>query len=373
MDVSITHHAPAVRAEPEQLAADVQAFRDAELVRTLIDAVPDTFLILNEHRQAVFANQAILAITGLTDVEVLMGMRIGEIFDCVHSDDEPNGCGTTEFCQTCGAVNAILAGLRNKHAVRECRILRHDGDALDLRVYATPLEVMGRQFVLFSLLDISDEKRRRVLERVFFHDVLNTASGLNGVSELLADASPDDYAELVPMVVSLSERLLDEIQAQRELSAAEVGELSVRATDVDGAALVADIARWYSKQAIAEGRQIAVEGSEALLHTDPVLVERVVGNLVKNALEASTAGQVVTVRCRTEGDLVAFEVHNEEPMPREVQLQIFQRSFSTKGRDRGIGTFSIKLLTERYLAGSVGFTSNDESGTTFTVRIPAVA
>jgi sensor histidine kinase regulating citrate/malate metabolism len=58
-------------------------------------------------------------------------------------------------------------------------------------------------------------------------------------------------------------------------------------------------------------------------------------------------------------------------MPREVQLQVFQRSFSTKARSgRGIGTYSIKLFVERYLKGTVGFTSDEPGGTTFTVTLP---
>jgi sensor histidine kinase regulating citrate/malate metabolism len=49
---------------------------------------------------------------------------------------------------------------------------------------------------------------------------------------------------------------------------------------------------------------------------------------------------------------------------------IFQRSFSTKGFGRGLGTYSIRLLTERYLKGSVSFTSSALSGTIFRVRYP---
>ena len=52
-------------------------------------------------------------------------------------------------------------------------------------------------------------------------------------------------------------------------------------------------------------------------------------------------------------------------MPRSAQLQIFQRSFSSKGDGRGLGTYSVKLLTERYLGGSVAFDSTLEQGTTF--------
>jgi sensor histidine kinase regulating citrate/malate metabolism len=52
-------------------------------------------------------------------------------------------------------------------------------------------------------------------------------------------------------------------------------------------------------------------------------------------------------------------------MPRAVQLQIFQRSFSTKGNGRGLGTYSMKLLSERYLNGRVTFKSSSRDGTVF--------
>jgi sensor histidine kinase regulating citrate/malate metabolism len=92
--------------------------------------------------------------------------------------------------------------------------------------------------------------------------------------------------------------------------------------------------------------------------------------MVKNALEASDSGQTVTLSCGVEGNCVWFEVHNPAFMPRNVQLQIFQRSFSTKGDGRGLGTYSIKLLTEQYLGGSVSFASSPEAGTAFRVFYP---
>jgi signal transduction histidine kinase len=59
-------------------------------------------------------------------------------------------------------------------------------------------------------------------------------------------------------------------------------------------------------------------------------------------------------------------------MSEEVQHQLFQRSFSTKGvTGRGIGTYSVKLLTEAYLHGTVEFRSTVADGTTFIVRLPA--
>jgi sensor histidine kinase regulating citrate/malate metabolism len=50
-------------------------------------------------------------------------------------------------------------------------------------------------------------------------------------------------------------------------------------------------------------------------------------------------------------------------------MQLFQRSFSTKGTGRGIGTYSMKLFGEKYLEGRVDFESTRENGTTFFIEI----
>ena len=97
--------------------------------------------------------------------------------------------------------------------------------------------------------------------------------------------------------------------------------------------------------------------------------------MVTNALEATPGGGRVRVWAeRLDGDprwACAFHVRNGTAIPRAIALRIFQRSFSTKARKgRGIGTYSMKLLGERYLGGEVGFTTG-EGGTTFTLRLPA--
>ena len=63
-------------------------------------------------------------------------------------------------------------------------------------------------------------------------------------------------------------------------------------------------------------------------------------------------------------------MHNPSVMPRDIQLQVFQRSFSTKGSGRGLGTYSVRLFTEKYLGGSISFRSAEGEGTTFRVTLP---
>ena len=56
-------------------------------------------------------------------------------------------------------------------------------------------------------------------------------------------------------------------------------------------------------------------------------------------------------------------------MPDIIQLQVFKRSFSTKAKDRGLGTYSVRLLTTKYLKGKVSFISNEPDGTIFYVEL----
>ncbi|MBY9021718.1 MAG: histidine kinase, partial [Candidatus Lokiarchaeota archaeon] len=77
----------------------------------------------------------------------------------------------------------------------------------------------------------------------------------------------------------------------------------------------------------------------------------------------------ITIGCKVDGEKINYWVHNPGFIPQNIQLQIFNRSFSTKGHGRGLGTYSMKLLSS-FLKGTVTFTTSEENGTTFNVTIP---
>ena len=116
--------------------------------------------------------------------------------------------------------------------------------------------------------------------------------------------------------------------------------------------------------------EIAADTVATEFFTDQRLLHRILINMTKNAIEASPAEAVVRIGCEQDGNDLEFWAHNQSCMPEQVQRQIFQRSFSTKGPGRGLGTYSIQLLGERYLKGRVSFTSSPEKGTTFRFRCP---
>ena len=128
----------------------------------------------------------------------------------------------------------------------------------------------------------------------------------------------------------------------------------------------------YRRHQAAKGKkiEIAADCEHSAFLSDHTLLLRVLGNMLKNALEASSPGEKVTLGARNDGDQVELRVNNPTSMPRDVQLQVFKRSFSTKGSGRGIGTYSMRLLASRYLGGTVDFTTGEAAGPTFRVRLP---
>lgn len=374
-----TYFAPAERASETKIKSDFESLEKSEYIRTIINALPEVVAILNKERQIVFGNEALLNFLGIVDKETFLGLRPGEAIKCVNSGLTESGCGTSEKCKYCGAVNAIMESQMTMEKVtKECRITSNkDGkqEFLDLRITSSPFMFKDTYYSILSIDDISDAKRRKMLEKIFFHDVINIAGGLKGITDILVATSTNNYAneEYIRLVNKMGGELLEEIMSQRALTYAEKGELQPEVTNVSSVQMLKETVYYLSHHSNAQAKNIFIDDDAAsvIILTPEVLLKRVLINMLKNALEASNKGEDVRLNCKTDGnDFVIFTVHNNAYMPENVQAQIFQRSFSTKGEGHGLGTYSMKLLTERYLNGKVGFTSSPEKGTEFFVRIP---
>lgn len=362
---------PLELAPPGEVQAMHQRLIGTPMLVETLDALPGIVLLLNAYRQAVFTNRAALRRLGFANRLDVVGRRAGELMGCAHADD--NACGSTEFCRYCGAGHAMASALRGEAAEHECRIMPAVvGGDLDLRVTAQPFVAGEDELLLLSVTDIADEKRREALEAIFFHDVLNTAGGIRGLTQLMKTVPADEQPPMQDALATLSETLVEEIALQRDLTQAEQGELAVAPELLEAHRVLETVAAHYSGHPVAAGKDIVVEPAAAPIAfvADPTIVGRVLGNMVKNALEAVAIGQTIRLRASGDGDKVRLEVWNSGVMPQSAQRQVFERSFSTKGAARGLGTYGMRLLTERYLGGRVWFESDREHDTRFIVEMP---
>ncbi len=336
--------------------------------------VPDPVLVLNACRQIVFANAAAAKIVRACVRQEPYGLRPGEALSCEHAFANACGCGTSSFCASCGAVRAILSSLKGVEDVQECRFTQTGtGDAFLFMVYTYPYEINGERYSVFILKDVTEARRVQILERVFFHDVRNTLTALFGWSDILKGVSGlTEAQEAGRMVTQLSGELIDEVASQEQLISASSNVLAVKSEEIDSLRLLGEVIELYRRHRVAEGREVVIaSGAERLVFkSDSSLLKRVLGNMARNALEAVARGETVTLGCRRAGDEIEFRVHNPGVIAPDVRPNIFKWSFSTKGKDRGLGTYGMRLLSERYLSGRVSFTSSPEGGTVFTASYP---
>ena len=366
-----TYAAPPERLAPPLIEAAVKRFSDLGMLQSVLDMLPECVIILNGERQILFGNSATKQLAADLGHAQFTGLRVGELLSCRNLAAAPSGCGTSMGCRTCGALHASLMALHGRELTTECLVTSRDGHHYELQLTASPFPWQGEEYALIMLGDISAEKRREMLERVFFHDVLNTAGGVSGLLSVVAD-DPSLYPAMKDDLVTSSEMLVNEIKSQQQILSAESGKLETQPVRLSADRLLHEVRQVYQHHPVAEGKvlELELDGAAFELTSDPALLQRVLGNMVKNALEASTPGATVRLGGARAGSGCEFWCRNEGVIPEEIQRQLFQRSFSTKGTGRGIGTYSIKLFGEQYLGGRVGFTSTAEAGTRFFIWLP---
>lgn len=373
MATTQTQFAPAARDDTKAVGRQAGDVAAVKMLTQLLGVVPEILLVLNDKRQIVFFNQHLLRFLDCDDPKQVYGARPGEALKCIHSTETDGGCGTTASCRHCGMVLGILSSLEGKEAVQECRITRSQrGEALNLRIKSTPINVNGRLYVVLSAADISPEKRRESLEQVLFKEIGAVSAEIQERAADLRTASREQTTAIGGTLYQLSEQLTEGLNEHRLLTAAERDELYIRPAPFYSEELLRELVELYGDHEIAEDRALVVSADtkDAYMTSDRTLLKTVLAHMIRNALEACAPKEKVTVHTSPRDDRIEFRVHNPNPMPEAVRAQVFQRAFTTKGTGRGLGTYTMRLYSEKYLQGTVKLASTERVGTVFLASYP---
>lgn len=187
----------------------------------------------------------------------------------------------------------------------------------------------------------------------------------SGVSSLRAiEQSCKEMADLVS-------RVLDVHQA-----ADAVGQLTLQSQDLRP--LIVKVTQAHDARARAKGITLTAETGPAVsaMH-DPPALERVLDNLVSNALKFSPQGGRVEVRVRHDGPMAAIAVSDTGPGIAEAERPLLFRKFArlrpkpTAGENSsGLGLYITKQLVDA-MGGSIAVSGGPGQGATFTVSLPA--
>lgn len=366
------------RSGPEELEQELALASSNPVIDGVLKTVGGLLAVLNRKRQVVAVNDFFLRRLGIDSTDKAFGLRLGEVVGCVHAGDEPAGCGTTKYCSSCGAAIAMVTSLKtNQPTQRMCAVEIGHGDRksdLYLNVRAVPLDCEGERFLLLFLQDITREQQWASEERVFFHDLKNVLSGLQGAADLLTMGSPDMARQCGPLIRKMVHRLNTEVEMQKMLSLSEEHTYTPSLEDVSVSGILLDIQEEFASNPVARDKKFFItSGTTPLyLRTDNCVLLRVLLNMLINAFEAAEPDEEVRLGAEMDGEnRIRFTVWNRQVIPEAVQLRIFQRNFSTKtGEGRGLGTWSMKFFGEKFLGGQVGFTSSEPDGTLFFLILP---
>jgi len=345
---------------------------ETPLLQVALDALGGFVLVLNPSRQVLAASPELTEHLGLQDAGPALGLRPGEVFGCLHAAEGHDGCQTSPHCPECGAFVAMNQAIALQEPVTgECHLeCRRNGrfTLREFRIKATPLTLEDESFLVVVLHDISEHRRKTLLERAFLHDLANTLQGLQAA---LARESQPMAAR---RVLDLTHRLGEELQNHRLIMEVEEGRMAPRHQALHTSEVLGTLATHFQAHPAGRDRRLLLEDHvPSTLQTDPVLLHRVLANMVLNAMEASAQGG--TVLLWTSGGLgqVTFHVHNDQSIDPAVAHLLFRKAVSTKrGTGRGLGTYAMRLIGEELLGGKVGFQTGIKEGTTFYISLPTI-
>jgi PAS domain S-box-containing protein len=277
------------------------------------------------------------------------------------------------------------------------------GKLLDVLTSAVTIELDGIPCVLGMGVDITHikqaERERRERERIAVelrkerelgeikrrfmttaaHEFRTPLSIILASSELLElyrermspESLSSNFATIRAQVMALGAMLDD----MRTILDVEAGSVEFDPAPCDLARLCREIVgEMQSLQAAKHTLVFSSEGDLAGISVDRDLFERIVKNLVSNAIKFSPVGSEVRVSVSRRGDRVTLTVSDQGMgIPLKDQARIFDSSFRAENAINipGIG-LGLKIVQEyvRLHNGTITFTSEEEKGTTLTVTLP---
>jgi len=255
-----------------------------------------------------------------------------------------------------------------------------DEDAAFLELVAAHGAVAIENAQAYRMLEELDREKSRFV-RIATHELRSPIS----VTESLLTALAGGYiGELKPEHLSVIQRAIKRVQALQslvnDLLDLASGKVEMKTAERRRVALntvAADVCDRLQARAASKGIELTLDApaDDLEIEADPADVDRLLINLVGNAVKYTTAG-TVRVTLAPDGDRAKAVIADtgigipEESLPK--LFQEFHRARNAKALEEagtGLGLAIVKDLVDRY-AGTIGVQSREGQGTTFTVTLP---
>lgn len=380
----------------EREAASAVMLAEVEHSRLLIESAYDAFVSIDEDGRVIGWNTAAEQTFGWAQDEAI-GRSLAEMI-IPHKHRDAHQAGIRRFMET--GEGPIL------NTRLELTALRRDGEEFPVELAVWALESGKQQTFCAFVRDVSFRKESEKALQEAYEREKQMVAKLNDLDEAktafvssvshelrtpltsiigyldLVDGSKGvggDDREMLDIVRRNSSRLLSLIDDLLTVSRLEAGTFQMAVEPTLVAPIVRSVMQSVHPSAVAKSlhTHVEVDGDVGFVLGDGAQLERMLLNLISNAVKFTPVGGTVKIEAVRESDQVRVVVSDTgRGIPKSDIPKLFGRFFRSPDADRsaepgtGLGLAIVKGIVDQH-HGSISVDSNTSRGTKVTVRLPA--
>ena len=340
---------------------------DADFYLTILDEAPALIWRATKDAKCDWFNATWLAFTGRQ-----LSQEIGDGWaEGVHPED----------FDRCLAIY-LEAFHARKFFQMEYRLRRHDGEYRWILDIGCPFKDANGEFAGYIgyVYDITDRKMneqfRLEVERIVRHDIKSPLASLHVLAKtVFEDGIDDDIRLLVPGILRAVQHVISLVDSTEKIALLELGKYRPSSRWFSIRDIIRDVEVCLSSMADMKTIKINVglddsEKMDCCCFGEEILVQDMITNILKNAIEASPVEKTVTITCICSDVDLHILVHNHGEIPENIRNNFFDK-YVTFGKPfgTGLGTYSAKLIAEAH-GGQISFSTSEEDGTTILISLP---
>lgn len=334
----------------------------------------------------LWINPAVERMTGYT-VEECLALPDYPL-PLVHEEDRPSIMDHLRAAAAGHSGNDVAFRIRQKNGLIRWAAMSwqtlYDDSGRSLGYRTSMRDITGRKQVEDALRRAHAEAERANRAKSRFlaaasHDLRQPLQAINlFVAALKAGLRDPESVEIVESIQESLRATEDLLDALLDVSRLEAGVLQPRLRDVAIVDLTDRLETEFASQAAAKGLTLRTVASSAVVRTDPALLDRILRNLLSNALRYTECGGVL-LGCRRRGGHISVEVWDTGiGIPDDKREAIFEEFYQLgnpeRDRTRGLGLgLAIVDRIARLLGHTVTLRSQPGRGSVFAIQVPLVS
>ncbi|MBL4745284.1 MAG: ATP-binding protein [Flavobacteriaceae bacterium] len=355
----------------EQAVEAFEKLKKNRLAQAVLKGVNSMVILINEAKELVFTSDLFLRNFQFEQIEDIIGREIGALLGCIQYKPRTE-CDWEKACGSCGVF--ILFNNKKDAVTLENTpvtiISELEGFILEKKyeLSAVTLELINQKYQLVTISDVSSVLLKEQLDKEYFERMGSQISMLQKQFEVLNKTALEDSDNEIELYASVTDgiiQLKESTSFHQCFSEAKNKTLLVMHEKLQSVVFYDRLVKDFSERCTKKGVRLekGLEFDDFTFYSDGRILYNALVALLENALRASTEKEGIVISLSKLKENLVFSVHNQAIIPDHVKSQVFREG-------KGLGTYSSKLFIEKYLKGTVYFTSVEGLGTTFYLELP---